>query len=253
VFLLLLLKTLLKNLLLPPAGPLLLAALGVLLIKRRPALARACLILGIASLWLLSTPMISYALARLAEHYPPMDPSRAANAQAIVILGGGGQRAFAPEYGGAAAGPILLERLTYGAYIARQTGLPVLVTGFWIEAEAMRATLQRNFGIDARWCDNQAFDTFQNAHNSVRLLKADGVQRIILVTHATHMWRAANEFTEAGVEVIPAPVGVIADHEPGLLSYLPSADALLRSYSATNELVGEPVRAFLAATHLRRQ
>ena len=35
----------------------------------------------------------------------------------------------APEYGGPAAGPGLLERLSYGAYVARRTGLPVLVSG----------------------------------------------------------------------------------------------------------------------------
>src|SRR6267378_1028524 len=55
MLLLLRLKTLLKGIILPPAGPLLLAILGVLLIKRRPRLARACLILGLGSLWLLST------------------------------------------------------------------------------------------------------------------------------------------------------------------------------------------------------
>ena len=33
---------------------------------------------------------------------------------------------------------------------------------------------------------------------------------------------------------------------------LPHPDALLQSYAALYELLGEPVRAFLAATHLRR-
>src|SRR5271167_203486 len=133
------LKTLLKNLILPPAGPLLLALLGLLLLKRRPAIARTCLILGLGSLWLLSTPIVGDLVTGLAEHYPPLDWRLAADAQAIVILGGGGQRAYAPEYAGPAAEPFLLERLSYGAFIARKTGLPVLVTGFQIEADAMKA------------------------------------------------------------------------------------------------------------------
>src|ERR1700688_3838881 len=141
-------KTLLKGIILPPAGPILLAVLGVFLIKRRPLLARICLILGLGSLWLLSTPVVSDALTHLAEHYPPLDLRSAAGAQAIVILGGGGQRAFAPEYGGPAAEPVLLERLSYGAYIAGKTGLPILVTGFHIAAQVMRDTLQRNFDMD---------------------------------------------------------------------------------------------------------
>jgi len=245
-------KTLLKGLILPPSGPILLAALGVFLIKRRPLLARICLILGLGSLWLLSTPLVSDALSHLAEHYPPLDLQSTVGAQAIVILGGGGQRAFAPEYAGPAADPVLLERLSYGAYIAGKTGLPILVTGFHEEADAMRDTLRRNFGVDARWVDDQAYDTFQNARNSVRLLQADGVHRIVLVTRATHMRRSVREFSDAGVEVVPAPVGILAPRDIGFSYYLPNPDALLRAHSAVYELLGEPMRAFLAASHLRR-
>jgi uncharacterized SAM-binding protein YcdF (DUF218 family) len=252
MLILLRLKTLLKGLILPPAGPILLAFFGLFLLKRRPLPARICLILGLGSLWLLSTPMVSDALTRLAEHYPPLDLRSAAGAQAIVILGGGGQRAFAPEYGGPAAEPVLLERLAYGAYISGKTGLPILVTGFHIEAQAMRDTLRRNFGIDARWVDDQAYDTFENARNSVRLLEADGVHRIVLVTRATHMWRSVHEFSDAGIEVVPAPVGILTPRDIGSSYFLPNPDALLRAHAALYELLGEPVRAFLVASHLRR-
>jgi len=245
-------KTLLKGLILPPAGPILLAFLGIFLLKRRPLLARSCLILGLGSLWLLSTPAVSDALERLAEQYPPLDWSSAAGAQAIVILGGGGQRIAAPEYGGPAAEPVLLERLTYGAYVAGKTGLPILVTGFHMEAGAMRDTLLRNFGIRARWVDDQAHDTFDNARNSVRLLKADAVSRVVLVTQGTHMRRSVHEFTAAGVEVVPAPAGLLAPRDFGISRYVPNPDALLRTHAAIYELLGEPVRAFLAVTHLRR-
>jgi uncharacterized SAM-binding protein YcdF (DUF218 family) len=245
-------KLLLKSVILPPAGPLLVAILGLFLIKRRPRLARACLILAIGSLWLLSTPRVSDVLSGWAEYYPPLDLRSTAGAQAIVILGGGGERDFAPEYGGPAAEPEMLERLSYGAYIAGKTGLPVLVTGYRLEAAAMRGTLQRNFGIDPRWVDGASFDTFDNAANSARILRADGVRRVILVTHATHMRRSVHEFTAAGLQVIPAPTGMRPPFEPGILNYLPSADALLRSVVAINELLGEPVREFFVATHLRR-
>ena len=250
--LLLHLKTLLKGVFLPPAGPILLAILGAFLIKRRPLLARACLILGLGSLWLLSTPIVSDALAGLAEHYPPLDLQSAAGAQAIVILGGGGERAFAPEYGGPAADPFLLERVSYGAFIAHKTGLPILVTGARSEAAAMRGTLLRNFNIDPRWVDGDAYDTFDNASNSARLLEADGIRHIILVTRATHMWRSVHEFTAAGFEVVPAPVGMLALRDPGLWRYIPNPDALLRACGAINELLGEPVRILLAAAHVRR-
>jgi uncharacterized SAM-binding protein YcdF (DUF218 family) len=253
MLMLLRLKTLLKAIVFPPAGPLLLAILGVFLIKRRPRLARACLILAVASLWLLSSPWMSDALTGLVERYPPLDLRTAGAAQAIVILGGGGQRAFAPEYAGPAADPLLLERLSFGAYIARKTGLPILVTGYHIEAAAMRDSLQRNFDINVRWVDDQSYDTFENARNSVRLLNTGDIHRVFLVTHATHMWRSVHEFTAAGIEVVPAPVGILAEREVGYFRVLPSAGALLRSSAAINELVGEPMRNLLAALHLRRQ
>jgi uncharacterized SAM-binding protein YcdF (DUF218 family) len=246
------LKTLLKNLILPPAGPLLLALLGLALFKVRPRLARIFLLAGLASLWLLSTPIVSDALTGLVELYPPLDFRQAANAQAIVILGGGGQRPFAPEYQGPAAEPLLLERLSYGAYVAKKTGLPILVTGFSIEARAMHDSLQRNFGVETRWIDTEAYDTFQNARNSARILSADNVHRIVLVTRATHMRRSVQEFADAGFDVVPAPVGILAVRDFSVLRYMPDPEALLRSHMAIYELIGEPVRIFLSASHLRR-
>ena len=249
---LLLLKTLLRELILPPTSPLLLALLGLVLLKARPRLARIFIVVGLASLWLLSTPIVADALTGLVEPYPPLDFRQADTAQAIVILGGGGQRALAPEYQGPAAEPFMLERLSYGAYVARKTGLPILVTGFSLEARAMHDSLQRNFGIETQWIDSEAYDTFQNARNSARILTAAGVHRIILVTHATHMRRSVREFTDAGFDVVPAPVGMLAVRDFSV-RYFPTPQALLRSHMAIYELIGEPVRMLLSASHLRRQ
>jgi uncharacterized SAM-binding protein YcdF (DUF218 family) len=244
------LKTLIKYLFLPPAGPLLLAFAGLLIIRRRPAMGRALAFAGVATLWILSTGWAANSLQRLAERYPALDMQAAAGAQAIVILGGGGQRLYAPEYGGPAAGGILLERLSYGAFLAHKTQLPVLVTGFRVEAAAMHASLARNFGIETRWVDNSAYDTFENARNSAQLLQADGIRRILLVTHAIHMRRAVEEFRSAGLDVVPAPTGFMDPNQTGL-GLQPFPDQLLRSTAAINEIVGEAVRALLQATHIR--
>ena len=67
------LKTLLRNLMLPPAGPLLLAIAGALLLRRRPRLARVLLTVGLGSLWLFTLPVVADALTRLASHFPPLD------------------------------------------------------------------------------------------------------------------------------------------------------------------------------------
>jgi uncharacterized SAM-binding protein YcdF (DUF218 family) len=247
------LKTLLRELALPPTSLLLLGFLGLWLAQRRPRLSRTLLTIVCVSLWLLCTPRFAHVLALAVPHYPALDLRTAPRAQAIVILGGGGQRARAPEYRGPAPGAVLLERLSYGAWLARQTGLPVLVSGYQIEAAAMRAALERNFQITPRWYDDAAYDTFQNAHDSARLLQADGIHRVLLVSHATHLWRAAHEFMAAGIEVVPAPVDVRGEPDPGWLAWLPDPEALRRSRIALYELLGDQVRVLFAVTHLRRQ
>ena len=57
----------------------------------------------------------------------------------------------------------------------------------------------------------------------------------------------------AGAEVVAAPLGLRAPRSLGIARFFPDPEALLRSYSAINEILGEPVRAFLVAAHLRRQ
>jgi uncharacterized SAM-binding protein YcdF (DUF218 family) len=139
--------------------------------------------------------------------------------------------------------------------VARKTGLPVLVTSSHREATAMRATLERNFGIEPRWVDRDAYDTFDNARDSARLLHAAAVTRVVLVTSSLHIWRAAREFEAAGFEVVPAPMALVSAPigDPGFFSYMPYEPATLLSETVIYELLGERVRTLLAATHLRRQ
>ncbi len=252
------LKMLLRHLVLPPAGLVLLAAAGAWLALRHPAgRARrtgvALLAAGLALLWLLSLPLTAGWLARAADRTQVLDAARTQDAGAIVILGGGGARKSAPEYGGApAAGAELLERLAYGAWLAHRTGLPVLVTGTFAETEAMHATLSRQFQVAPRWIESHSRDTFQNAQFSAPLLKQSGVQRVLLVTSAAHAWRAAREFEATGLQVVPAPVGPWVPQELNLFSFVPDMDALGRSTEGLYELSGDLARRLFAASGVRR-
>ena len=247
-----LLKSLARVLILPPAGPLIIAVLGLLLVSRRRKVGAALVVIGVGSLWLCATPVVADVLTRFAERYPALDLTKPVNAQAIVILGGGNVRT-APEYGGLALEGPPLERVNYAAFLAHRTSLPVEVSGSPDEAQAMSAVLLRDFGITVRWVENESGDTYENARFSARLLQPAGIHRIILVTDSTHEWRAVHEFAGAGFEVVPAPVGGDAPRARGVAAFIPNPGGLSRSHFALYELIGEPVREFMAATHLRRQ
>jgi uncharacterized SAM-binding protein YcdF (DUF218 family) len=236
------LKALIRSLLLPPASPLIMAVLGALLMRRWRRAGGVLLALGLCSLWLFATPVVADVLERLVEHYPALDLDKPTQAQAIVILGGGGERDYAPEYRASAPEYVLLERLSYGAYVARHTGLPILVTGAPLEALAMQTSLTRDFQVPARWVENQSRDTFENARYTAQMLKPEGIQRVILITSSTHLWRAAHEFEDAGFQVVPAPQGVWARRDMQALRYIPGASGLERSNAAVYEMIGEPMR-----------
>jgi uncharacterized SAM-binding protein YcdF (DUF218 family) len=248
-----LLKKLAAVILLPPLGPLLLIAAGLLLWRRRPTAGKLLAWSGLAAALALSLPTSVSWLVEPLERTPVLDPARAAEAQAIVILAGG-KRRHAPEYGGESVNRLTLERLRYGAKLARRTGLPVLVAGGLpiegdSEAHLMRIALEEDFGVPVRWTESASRDTRENAVNSARILRDAGVRKVLLVSHAIHLPRAQAEFEAAGMEVIPAPTAFL--HGPYssemVLAKFPSANSAYAGWLATHEWLGNLAR-FLTAT-----
>jgi uncharacterized SAM-binding protein YcdF (DUF218 family) len=247
--LLFLLRKIATALVLPPTGPLLLAIAGALLLRRRPRLGGVVLWTGLAALLALSLGPVSHALLELASEGPPLRVEDAKTAGAIVVLGGGVRRE-ALEYGGDTLGRLTLERVRYGARVARASGLPVLVTGGSVfgdtatEASLMRAALEQEFGVPVRWAEDRSRNTHENAVYSAAMLKRDRVTRVVLVTHGFDMRRARAEFEAAGIAVVPAPTYIPHAVAAGPLDYLPSVVALQGSYYALYELLANAVRAF---------
>lgn len=244
-------KAALRSLLLPPASSLLIILIGWLLIRRYKRTGVSLVVIGILSIWLLSTGVVSGWLWQVAESAPAFNVAVPTDAQAIVIIGGGGIRTWAPEYQGPAPEPLLLDRIGYGAFLSRATGLPLLISGAPEEVIVMRAALERNFGLKPTWVEGESRDTYQNARLSSNILKPAGVTRIILVTMATHMRRAAGEFREAGFTVTPAPTGVKGVRRLTIAALIPSSASLDHSSAAIYELLGEPARRIQAALGIR--
>jgi uncharacterized SAM-binding protein YcdF (DUF218 family) len=236
-------KTLLGTLLLPPANGLALLALAGLFRRRRWAFGLA--VLATALLVLQSLPLVADSLLRSLENRAGPVLEEPAGAQAIVVLGSGLAQEAA-EYGGDTANERTLVRTRYGAAVARRFGLPVLVSGgrpanaSRSEAEVMAGILANEYGVPVRWQESSSQDTADNAAMSAEILKAAGIRRIVLVTQAFHMPRAARLFRAAGLEVIPAPTHFMGGDGAELiwLDFLPRASALQRSYYALHEWLG---------------
>ena len=255
------LKAIARTLVLPPAGPLLLALFGMWLWgwgrnwARRWARrwGRGATAVALLALWLLCTPLCAEYVTRLVEHYPSLDPDQPLKADVIVVIGGGTSRVAAPEYRGPAADLVLLDRLAYAAFLAQRSGLPLAISGAPEETRAMADTLERNFNLRPRWIEGQSRDTFENARFSAKLLEPQGIRHIVLVTSTTHIWRATHEFQDAGFEVLPAPAGMRGAYKLDVLSLLPSPYGLLRSNAAIYEMLGEPMRRLQEALGIREK
>ncbi|MCG8463191.1 MAG: YdcF family protein [Holophagales bacterium] len=240
---------------LPPAGPLWLSLLGAGLLaaarrhagfrrgEARRAGARragACLLgIGLASLFLLSTQLSQGWLLATVDHYPPLetDGHDWPQAESIVVLGAGVQWG-SREWGGDAPSSMAVARLRYAAEIWRQTQLPVLVTGY--TGDGMKVVMERDFGVPVRWLEDRSYDTWENAVNTARLLRDEGVGKVFVVTHFWHMPRAMLAFRETGLEAVAAPMGFLGPRpDESLLDRLrPRPGPLLTANLVVHEWIG---------------
>lgn len=229
-------------LLLPPLSLLLLFALGLLLIHRRPRFAWTLIVASFLLLWLAATPYVAEnGLHLLEARTAPLGKQKA---DAIVILGGG-TYFHAPEYGWQdTVSESALPRLRYGARLQRATGKPILVTGgkplgnSLSEAQQMKTVLKQDFGVPVRWTEDNSNNTYENAHYSFRILQQAGIKKIYLVTHAWHMPRASDIFRRAGFEVVEAPMAFSTRYQNDLLAFLPNAYSLRDSSIVVHEFIG---------------
>ncbi|WP_263144204.1 YdcF family protein [Pseudomonas sp. RIT-PI-AD] len=236
-----------KQLLMPPGCLLLLLLLACWWHRRRPRLAAGCFVVGFAGLLLMSLPAVVEHAARALEREPALASAElgrlSERAQAIVVLGAGRERDAAwdtPQ-----PGLMANERLRYAARLARASGLPLLTSGGLhygqppSEAAIMADSLRDDYGVAVRWQEGHSRTTWENAVDSARLLAAEGVTRVVLVTQAWHMPRARWCFEQQGLQVVGAPVGALglATARP-LGGWLPESRAMWQNGVLLNEAAG---------------
>lgn len=241
-------RYIIKQLAFPPSSLLILLLLSFVLRKRWPKVALTSFILGVAGLYIMSLPITVEYAARALETEIPLTqaqwPSLNQQADAIVILGGG-REVNDPAWQGDQPSLMAMQRLRYGARLAKATNLPVLVSGGLhfgqppSEAQIMADSLAEDFGITARWLEGESRTTWENALYTAKILQAEGIQRVLLVTDAWHMPRSRWSYEQLGFSVTSAPVGFLsgANSRP-LNGWMPESKALWQNTALLNETIG---------------
>ena len=107
-------------------------------------------------------------------------------------------------------------------------------------ADAMR-TLLEALGVPntAILVEESSRTTHENAVFTAKLAAERGIKRVLLVTAAWHMPRAAATFRRVGLEMVPVPLDYTRGRVmPGILAILPHASALRSSSFALKEYLG---------------
>jgi uncharacterized SAM-binding protein YcdF (DUF218 family) len=204
--------------------------------------------LPVLLLALASTGLTAYlALGTLEWHYPPQS-ERPETGQAIVVLSGG---IMPPDEvrRHAELSPDTLYRCLHAVQLYRQgPPCPVLVSGGRVLPDQTGPTLaaaMRRFLIEQGipdkdiWTEERSRSTYENAVECRRILKARGIEDVILVTQASHMLRVDRSFRRQGLTVTPAPCYHRATSFPKRLTdYRPSPQSARDVEEAYHEWLG---------------
>lgn len=250
-------KATLEALLLPPVPFLLMILVGARLMYRARLLAWTLLLVGTLSTWAMCTSAVSGALANVL-----LMPPRALSASEIgdlkkspktaILVLGGGRELLAPEYGLSNLTPLGLERLRFGIWLSRETGLPLGFSGGIghgapegaSEAEIAARIAEREFGRPLKWTESLSRDTTENAARSLSMLRDAGIERIVLVTHDFHMRRALAAFERAKqrsgtpMEMTAAPMGLDAPGRLRVHDWFPSRQGFSETRIVLHEWIG---------------
>lgn len=251
----LLLRKIIMQIVFPP-GSIILAVflISILFLFNRKKLATFFSIFLIFFLFLLSSWFGEYILLRpLEDDYVRLQEELKNNLNlsnpVIVVLGGGLiENSLAEKTGKTEIGEVTLARL-YGAYgIYREIQCPIWVSGGSVpgysgdvpSAEIMEEVLIK-MGIPPNniFQESESRTTFENALLTIKEIKEEGYQEIILVTSALHMRRSVQSFENSEITIIPAPVNYLFENtQPGLLNILPNRFSFDHNLRALHEWIG---------------
>jgi uncharacterized SAM-binding protein YcdF (DUF218 family) len=198
--------------------------------------------IGIGGIWFLSMNAGAWVLSRPLEIWYSHDPIPQQSAEAIVVLSGTvNQPTAIRPY--PVAGQDTYRRVQHAAWLFRNwKAQPILACGGGSResphAETMRNMLAAE-GIPPEmiWLESRSRNTHESATYGSEVLRARGVSRIVLVTEASSMPRAAQSFRKSGLEVVPAPARYNRLNRT-LSDFMPAWGPIASNGETIHELVG---------------
>jgi uncharacterized SAM-binding protein YcdF (DUF218 family) len=254
-------KPALTALALPPVPLIALLVVAAVLLWARRAVGWLLFAAGSAGLWLASCAAVGDALQSALLDVPPalsaaqlqaLQRATQSRRDVVIVVLGGGRESQAPEYGAPSLTRESLERLRYGAWLARRTGAPLAFTGGvghaqndgQSEAEVAMRIAREEFGRPLSWIEKQSRDTRENATGTLAMLRQSDVVELVVVTHGWHMPRALRAFRHAAgvhLRVTPAPIALGPRVENPLLRWLPTSEGHAHVRHVLREALGRAI------------
>ncbi|MCA9246861.1 MAG: YdcF family protein [Planctomycetales bacterium] len=229
----------------------LLLAIVIVYCWRRSTLTRRQLLaltIPFVGLTLLCQDSLAYLAVGSLEWQNPPQSNRPEHTQAIVVLSGGAYRPDAVRRKPHLAADSLVRCLhTADLYHQGEPCLVIAAGGRVYEDELGPSLAQMMFqflthlGVSAEdlVMEDRSSSTFENAKNVAELLRERGIDKIVLVTDASHLPRSIKCFEKQGIGVHPSGAIYTAtefDFSPG--NFLPNPGGARGIGKAVHEWLG---------------
>ncbi len=186
---------------------------AAIIFNKKKKLRNGLILAALALLFISGNRWVSMSLARSLEwRYLP--PAEIPAVQVAVVLGGGTESMQYPR--SMAEVNSAGDRVLYAARLYQQGKVDTLLLSggniAWYgensssPAEDMQELLLlTRVPETAMWLEMQSQNTSENALYSAKILRAQNIDTVLLITSAMHMPRAVQLFEAQGLTVIPAP------------------------------------------------
>lgn len=228
-----------------------------LVLSKRPRMKSAALWAALIVLWIGGNRWVSSSLTRSLETRF-LAPETIPAVEAIVVLGGGTESSAPPRSGVELNGAG--DRLIQTARLYREgVATKIYLSGGNITWQGSRPSTPAEemqeillfMGVpqDALVLQTNSRNTYEDALYTSELLRVQGIDRIVLVTSASHMPRSMGLFEKQGIEVIPAPADFsVPDYAwqdlwqgsfgSQVINLIPNSGALSQTTASLKEYLG---------------